>query len=128
MAEGWLRYLSGGQVPVQSAGTHPSSVHPLAVQVMQEVGIDIRQQQSTHIDALHSPLPTIVITVCDQAREECHTCVTAPIQFHWSVSAPARLQGPGREPLAVFRLLRDELRERVEGLLLLLPRLASNAA
>lgn len=126
MAEGWLRYLSGGRVPVRSAGTHPARIHPLAVRVMAEVGIDIGYQQSKGIDALDDVTPTVVITVCDLAREECLPCLDAPVQLHWSIPDPVQVQGDPDEQLAVFRSTRDQLRERVEALLPLLPSLTAH--
>lgn len=128
MAEGWLRHLSQGQVPVQSAGTHPHQVDPRAIQVMAEAGIDISQQQSKGLDALGTEPPRIAITVCDNAREECHPCLGAPVQLHWSIPTPERLLEETTNELAVFRLLRDQVRARVAGLLALLPTLAADDA
>lgn len=127
MAEGWLRHLSGGRVPVQSAGVNPRPIQPLVVQVMQEVQIDVSQQHAKGLDHL-KPFepPPLVITVCDAAREHIHSqTLHARASLHWSVPMPARMQLTGGSELMVFRALRDELRERVEGLLSLLPTLAA---
>ncbi|NJO05120.1 MAG: metalloregulator ArsR/SmtB family transcription factor [Chloroflexaceae bacterium] len=120
MAEGWLRHLSGGAVSVQSAGTAPRAVHPLAIQVMAELGIDISQQVAKHLQTLPDPLPGVVVTVCDNVRELCRPHLSAAVHLHWSVPAPSGLLVPGRDPVEVFRLVRDEVRDRVEGLLTLL--------
>ncbi len=128
MAEGWLRHLSRGQVPVQSAGTNPRHVDPRAVQAMAEMGVTIRQQYAKSIDTVSLPSPGIVVTVCDNAREACVPSLSAPVQLHWSIPSPARLLAENPDEQAVFRTLRDHLRQRVEGLLPLLPTLAHAAA
>lgn len=127
MAEGWLRHLSGGRVPVRSAGTHPHPVHPLAVQVMAEAGIDIGYQQAKDLHALADMRPGVAVTVCDLAREECLPCLDAPVQLHWSIPDPVRAHGSLDEQLAVFRATRDQLRQRVAALLALLPTLSTAA-
>jgi ArsR family transcriptional regulator len=123
MAEGWLRHLSRGQVPAQSAGTHPRHVDPRAIHAMAEAGIDISQQWSKGLDALDATPPGIVVTVCDNAREECAPCLAAPVQLHWSIPSPERLLVDTADEQVVFRTLRDQVRQRVAGLLALLPTL-----
>jgi ArsR family transcriptional regulator len=123
MAEGWLRHLSQGQVPAQSAGTHPRQVDPRAIQAMSEAGLDISQQWSKALAALAAAPPGIVVTVCDNAREACAPCLAAPVQLHWSIPSPERLLAETPDEQAVFRILRDQVRQRVEGLLALLPTL-----
>jgi ArsR family transcriptional regulator len=119
IAEGWLRSLSGGRITVRSAGTQPARLHPLAEQVMAEVGIDIGHHQSKHVDVLAHLTPDIVVTVCDIAREECAVWHQAAMQLHWSIPDPVMVT-VGDEQLAAFRTVRDTLRLRVEGLLALL--------
>jgi ArsR family transcriptional regulator len=122
IAEGWLRTLSGGRVTVRSAGTQPARLHPLAEQAMAEVGIDVGHQQSKHVDALADLAPDVVVTVCDIAREECPVWHRAGARIHWSTPDPARADA-GPQQIAAFRAARDELRERVVGLIELLPSL-----
>ncbi|HMQ33350.1 MAG TPA: ArsR family transcriptional regulator [Chloroflexaceae bacterium] len=119
IAEGWLRTLSGGRLILRSGGTHPGPLHPLAVQVMAEEGIDIGHQRSKHVDELADLTPTVVITVCDIAREECAVWLRAAAQIHWSIPDPASV-GAAAERLRAFRDVRDELRLRAQGLLALL--------
>lgn len=119
IAEGWLRTLSDGRLIVRSAGTHPGALHPLAVEVMAEVGIDIGHQRSKHVDELAELRPAAVITVCDIAREECAVWLQATTRLHWSIPDPAAVADAG-EPLLAFRAVRDALRLRVEGFLSLL--------
>lgn len=121
MAEGWLRHLSYGRVAVRSAGTMPAALHPLAVQVMAEAGIDIGHQRAKPFEAVTGLAPTAVVTVCDLAREECGASLAAPLQLHWSIPDPARVAGTPAEQLSAFRAVRDQLRARVQGLLTLLP-------
>jgi protein-tyrosine-phosphatase/DNA-binding transcriptional ArsR family regulator len=118
MAEGWLRSLSGGRLTIRSAGTQPAQLHPLAERVMAEAGIDIGHQQAKHIDALAGLEPDLVISVCDIAREECVSWQPAAARRHWSIADPAAVAEEGR--LAAFRAARDELQQRVTGLLALL--------
>lgn len=125
MAEGWLRHLSQAQVPAQSAGTYPRQVDPRAIRAMAEAGIDISQQWSKGLDALDAVSPGIVVTVCDHAREACAPCLAAPVQLHWSIPSPERLLAENPDEQAVFRTLRDQVRQRVAGLLSLLPLLTN---
>ena len=126
MAEGWLRHLSGGRIPVRSAGTHPRGVDPLAVQVMAEAGVDIGYQQSKGLEALADLAPSVAVTVCDIAREECPEWPTTPTYLHWSIADPVRVAEPSLRQQA-FVAARDELHSRVTGLLTLLPTLATTA-
>lgn len=121
MAEGWLRRMSGGRVLVRSAGTQPRVLHPLAVQVMAEAGVDIGYQRAKGVDAMGGLAPRVVVTVCDLAREQCPEWSGEVVQVHWSVPDPVRVVGDVAVQVAAFRAVRDELRERVEGLLALLP-------
>jgi ArsR family transcriptional regulator, arsenate/arsenite/antimonite-responsive transcriptional repressor / arsenate reductase (thioredoxin) len=128
MAEGWLRHLSGGRTVARSAGTSPATLHPLAVQVMAEVGVDIGHQRSKALDTVADLAPTTVVTVCDLAREECGASPAAPLQLHWSIPDPAKAAGTETEQLDTFRSARDHLRARVQGLLALLPHTTERAA
>lgn len=115
MAEGLLRHDGGGRFEVCSAGTHPSSVRPEAIQVMAEIGMDISRHRSKHVNEFAGQPFDCVITVCDQARESCPLFPGVRRQIHWSVRDPAAAEGdvPGR--LAAFRAARDELRQRLRG-------------
>ena len=126
MAEGWLRHLSGGRVSVRSAGTTPRGVDPLAVLVMAEAGVDIGYQQSKGVEAVATLAPSLVVTVCDLAREQIPLWPNTPPLVHWSVPDPVRVvREPERQQ--AFVAARDELRNRVSGLLTLLPVLAPTA-
>ncbi|WP_129626854.1 metalloregulator ArsR/SmtB family transcription factor [Candidatus Oscillochloris fontis] len=119
MAEGWLRHLSAGRVIVRSAGTHPAPIQPLAIQVMAEVGIDIGYQQPKALDQVADLQPHVVVTVCDIAREECPFWPEAVRILHWSIPDPV-VAPPGAAQLAAFRHARDDLRQRIASLVLLI--------
>jgi arsenate reductase len=111
MAEGLLRHDAGDYFEVSSAGTRPSSVRAEAIEVMREVGIDIRHHTSKHVDTLGDPLFDIVLTVCDNARESCPLYPGNVMRLHQSFDDPAATRGSEEIRLAAFRRVRDELRE-----------------
>jgi len=114
MAEGWLRHYAGGRAEVFSAGIRPAGLNPLAVAVMGESGIDISAQRSKHVDKLAKEDFLFVITVCDNAREQCPVFPGALYQLHWSFDDPAETAVSDEEKLAVFRRVRDEIAEQVK--------------
>ena len=111
MAEGLLRHDAGGQFEVESAGTKPGSVRPEAITVMHELGIDISGHRSKHVNELDGDLFDYVITVCDNAKESCPVFPGAVKRLHHGFDDPAAVNGSVEERLAVFRRVRDELRE-----------------
>ncbi|MGC8916828.1 MAG: arsenate reductase ArsC [Thermoanaerobaculum sp.] len=114
MAEGWLRYLLGDRVEVASAGTHPAvAVHPLAVQVMAEAGVDISHHRPKHVDKLSGMPWDLVITVCDSAKEESPYFPNAHEQIHVGFPDPVAATGTQEERLAVYREVRDAIRDRL---------------
>ncbi len=116
MAEGWLRWLSGGRVEVASAGTEPSALHPLAVRVMRERGVDISGQHAKSVAQFLGQRFDWVVTVCARARERCPTLPGARV-LHWDLPDPAQVQGTEEEVAAAFRAVRDGLECRVRELL-----------
>jgi arsenate reductase len=114
MAEGFLRAQAGEHFEVFSAGTAPrSEVHPLAVRVMAEAGVDIAAQAPKHLSQYVGQDFAFVITVCDRAREACPTFPGDPIQIHWSFDDPAAAVGTEEERHRVFRRVRDEIHNRI---------------
>jgi len=111
MAEGLLRHDAGGRFIVASAGTRPGMVRPEAVAVMREIGIDISSQRSKHVDELAQQEFDYVITVCDNAREACPVFPGRAERLHKGFEDPAAAEGPEAHKLAVFRRVRDELRQ-----------------
>lgn len=116
MAEGWLRHLSGGRVHVCSAGTEPRGLHPLAVRVMAERGVDISGQRSKPVSEFQGQAFDYVVTVCDRARQSCPSFPGAHT-LHWDLPDPAEVHGPEEERLRAFRSVRDELESRIRALL-----------
>lgn len=114
MAEGLLRALGGERFEAYSAGTEATHVRPLAIKAMDELGIDIGSQQSKTLDRyLHEPFE-LVITVCDTAAETCPIFPGASERRHWSFEDPSQAKGSEEEQLAVYRRVRDGIRERIE--------------
>ncbi len=114
MAEGFLNHLEGESFQARSAGTEPGALHPLAVQVMAEEGIDISGQRAKSIDAFVEEPFDYVVTVCDDANEACPVFPNARHLLHWGFPDPSRAEGTPEERLAVFRSVRDAIRARVE--------------
>jgi arsenate reductase len=110
MAEGLLRHDGGPGYEVVSAGTHPTSVRPEAIQVMQEAGIDISGQRSKSVEEFARQHFDYVITVCDNARESCPVFPATTRRIHWSLVDPAAVNGSEEERRAEFRRVRDQLR------------------
>lgn len=113
MAEGWIRHMLGDRVEVCSAGTAPSRVHPLAVRVMKEAGVDISYQRSKSVDEFIGEPFDLVITVCDHARETCPHLPGAVRRIHESIDDPAIYGSGGELALQKFRETRDVIRDRV---------------
>jgi arsenate reductase len=116
MAEGFLRLLGGGEYEAFSAGTKPSTLNPMSVKAMAEVGIDISSQKSKALSALEGPF-TAAVTVCDSAREACPVLPDTSEQIHWSFDDPAEATGVEEKRMEVFRRVRDEIRARTEAFL-----------
>lgn len=117
MAEGLLRAVSEGSVEVHSAGTHPSRVSPIAIEVMKEVGIDISSHRSKSVEEFGGQRFDAVVTVCDHARESCPIFPGAPERIHWSYPDPAAVEGSEEEKLRAFRAVRDDLQQRFRSFL-----------
>ncbi len=115
MAEGLLRHLGGTRYEVFSAGTKPAGVNPLAIEAMREVGIDISTQRSKSVAEFAGQEFAAVITVCDNAAEECPIFPGAPQRAHWSLPDPAAVSGTKEEKLGAFRKVREELERRIQA-------------
>ncbi|MEX2124600.1 MAG: arsenate reductase ArsC [Woeseia sp.] len=111
MAEGLLHHDAGDRFDVQSAGVKPGRIRPEAIAVMQELGIDISGQRSKHVDEFAGQHFDYVLTVCDNANESCPIFPSQTNRLHRSFEDPAALQGTEQERSALFREVRDEIRE-----------------
>lgn len=111
LAEGILRASGGGLLDVQSAGSKPAGfVHPLAIQVMAEIGIDISGHRSKHLDEFLDKKIETVITVCGNADQACPLFPGQLNRHHWGFVDPAKAEGAPHEQLEIFRRVRDEIR------------------
>lgn len=114
MAEALWEHLGEGNWEAESAGSKPSGyVHPLAVQVMAELGIDISQHQSKSLVPFRDQAFDLVVTVCDNAKEACPVFPGAKQTLHWPFEDPADATGADEEKRAVFRMVRDQIRGRI---------------
>ncbi len=136
MAEGFLRAIAGDEAESQSAGVSAGGVHPVAVRVMAEAGVDISKHRSKSVAELGSLTFDVVITLCDPARDYCvnfdssalgedlgldpkaknPVMAGAPLRLHWSIPDPAEAEGSEEEILAAFREARDLVRGRVSAM------------
>ena len=115
MAEGMLRAWAGDRFEAFSAGIETAAVHPLAVQAMHEIGIDISQQLSKRSATFEGQVFDYAVTVCDDAREACPFFPGATQQVHWPFADPAAVPGSEPERLAAFRQVRDQIGEQIRG-------------
>jgi arsenate reductase (thioredoxin) len=116
MAEGLARALGGEGVEVWSAGIAPKGIHPLAVRVMAERGIDISGQSSKDLSAVPRD-PDVVITLCDNAADRCPAFPGRVERVHWSLPDPAAVTGTEERRLAAFRETRSEIESRLSAFL-----------
>lgn len=114
MAEGILRDLYGDEYEVYSAGVSPKEVNSKAVEVMKEIGIDISTHRSKSVDELLNKEFSMIITVCDNAKESCPTLPGTKEKQHWSISDPAEGIGSQDELLKAFREIRDEIKQKIK--------------
>jgi arsenate reductase len=117
MAEAWLNQMCGDFFETQSAGLEPGTLNPLAVEVMNEAGIDISQKQTRSVFDLFKSddLFSYVITVCDESNaEKCPIFPGPAKRLHWSFPDPSQVTGTRAEKLARAREIRDQIRARIE--------------
>lgn len=114
MAEGFARELGQGLINAHSAGLMAAGVHPRAISVMQEIGIDISGQQSKEIDENLLRRMDVVVTLCDNAAEACPWTPPGIKRLHWPIQDPVGTVGTGEAIMREFRRARDEIRKKVE--------------
>lgn len=116
LAEGILRAAVGGAAEVASAGSDPAGyVHPMAVEVMNEIEVDISTHTSKHLDEFLQREIHTVITVCGNADQACPIFPGQSERHHWPFDDPAKAVGSEEEIRAVFRRVRDEIRAKFEA-------------
>lgn len=114
MAEGLLRHVGDARFEALSAGTHPVGVNPLAVEAMQEIGVDISEHRSKNVKELLGQPIDYVVTVCDRAKESCPIFRGTYKFLSWGLDDPAAVSGTKEEKLAAFRRIRDEISRNIE--------------
>ncbi len=116
IAEGWANHLKSDVIEAYSAGIRPIGVNPKTIEVMAEAGVDISDHTSKHIDDLAGIDFDYVVTVCDNAREQCPV-FPGPVKLtHKAFEDPYFASGSKEEIMAVFRKVRDQIRDFVEEL------------
>ena len=118
IAEGLFRDEAGDKFEVFSAGSHPSRLHPAAVKVMAEWGIDIKKQKSEKIDKYLNKGINVVITVCNNAKSSCPNFPeTKKIIMHWSIKDPFHGWNDNEEDLEPYRMARNKIKDKIKDLL-----------
>ena len=117
VAEALLQHLAGDAVEVHSAGSHPKSVHPNAVAVMRERGIDLSAKQSKHLGRFARRRFDYVVTLCDRVREVCPEFPGGPERIHWSIADPALEGDTDEESYPAFARTAAEIEDRVQFLM-----------
>ena len=117
IAEGLMRTLGGEKWSVRSAGVAPSYVHPLAIRVMEEIGIDISRQSSKSVNEFTHDEFDYIITLCDHAAATCPVFPGQGKRLHWSIEDPIGVVGSTEERLAFFRRVRNDIKKRIEEFL-----------
>lgn len=107
MAEGVLRHFGSDKFDVFSAGTKPSHVNPIAIQVMKEIGIDISKHRSKHVDEFKDQKMDYVISVCDNAKEACPIFPAGTQRLHWPFPDPPHDKEVTPAVMDEFRKVRD---------------------
>jgi arsenate reductase len=116
MAEGILRHDGGSAFNAESAGVKPSSVRPEATEAMREIGVDISGHRSKSVDEFIGQDFDFIITVCDNAKETCPVFPGRAVRIHRSFEDPPPPGvGSDEERLAIFRRVRDEIRDWMKG-------------
>jgi arsenate reductase len=115
MGEGLFRAEGGDGHEVFSAGTRPGIVRPEAIAVMKEIGVDISRHRSKSVDEFAGQTFDYVVTVCDNARDNCPVFPAGTERIHWSLEDPAAVEGDEAERMAAFRQVRDQIHERVKA-------------
>jgi ArsR family transcriptional regulator, arsenate/arsenite/antimonite-responsive transcriptional repressor / arsenate reductase (thioredoxin) len=117
MAEALIEHLSAGAVRARSAGSHPKALHPNAVRVMAERGLDISGCKTKHLDRFTDTRFDRVITLCDKVREICPELPGSPVNSHWSMPDPAASGATDEASYPAFVRAADELETRIQLLL-----------
>jgi arsenate reductase len=116
MAEGWAKALKSEEIEVFSAGVAPCYVHPTAIRIMAEAGVDISGQYSKHVEEMDGIRFDYIVTLCDHASKVCPNYPGLGKRVHRPFEDPVYARGTEEEVLARFRDVRDQIRRFVEGM------------
>lgn len=111
IAEGYLKHFAKDKAEVYSAGIETHGVNPKAIEVMREDGIDISHHTSNNVNEYRNINFDYMITVCDNAREQCPILPSTAKQFHHNFTDPAKTTGTEEEIMNQFRSVRDEIKK-----------------
>jgi len=117
MAEGWANLLGNEWLEAKSAGIETHGKNPRAIAIMRETGVDISHQESTRVTPEMLAWADLVVTVCGHADEHCPVLPPGVRKKHWPLEDPAKATGTEEEIMAKFRATRDEVKNRVEGMI-----------
>jgi arsenate reductase len=126
MAEGLLRHLAGDRMEIHSAGSKPSVVNPFAISAMADIGLDISQHRSKHLNEFLSQPFDYVITVCDAAAETCPLFPGPAHRIHWSFPDPAAVKGSESHRHDAFCQVRDAIHEQLKQWVATMPARQAN--
>ncbi len=115
MAEGLLKHIAKNEYEINSAGTKPSIVRPEAIKALAEIGIDISENRSKSAEEFANEEIDYILTVCDNAKENCPYFPAKTKLIHHSFEDPAEVEGDEETRLNAFRKVRDEIREYFEN-------------
>lgn len=121
MAEGWARALGDDYIEVKSAGIEAHGQNQRAIKVMAEAGIDISEQESIRVNGEMLEWADLLVTLCDNAEEQCPVIGPQTMKLHMPLADPAKYRGSEEEIMEAFRLTRDKVRQRVEYVLEKIP-------
>ena len=114
IAEGYLRYFAKEKAEIYSAGIETHGVNPEAISTMQEDGIDISKHTSNHVEEYKAIDFDFIITVCDNARENCPYFPSSAKKFHCNFTDPAKVKGNAKQISNAFRIVRKEIKAYAE--------------
>jgi len=117
IAEGWAKQFAPAGWSIESAGIEAHGKNPRAIAVMQEAGVDISSQESTRVTDAMLARADLVVTVCGHADEHCPALPTTAKKLHWPLNDPAKAEGNEEDVMQVFRSSRDDIKDRIKGLL-----------
>ena len=118
IAHGLLNNIAGGKYDVFSAGLSPNKVHPMAIEVMKEIDIDISDHTSDHLDDFLDKDVDVVITTCDDANESCPFFPGNVMRLHWSIDDPFESWNVKDSNIQFFRDIRNKIEEKIRSFLL----------